>query len=307
MRRATLSKYRKLTGRTLQILVTIVIMIFFLWPLYWTLVTSFKALGTEYRLPPEFWPSRFTLQAYRGVLGMPSVSQAEEEQKGTVFSRSEQVKGPNFLIPLRNSMIVSSLAAIVGLLMSSLSAYAIARLRFRYKIQALLLLQLGGIVPPIVVIAPVFALLKAVGLLQTLLGMIIPYSVYSVPVATWLLASYFAELPFELEDAAKLDGYKPLQIFWRVILPLSGPGLFSAGVFAFLGAWGDFMLASTVTMGLTDVQTVPVAIMNFNFQFRYQWTWMSAAVVLSIALVVSIAFAFQSRVIKGLTAGAVKY
>jgi multiple sugar transport system permease protein len=137
--------------------------------------------------------------------------------------------------------------------------------------------------------------------------MILPNIAYNVPLATLLLAVYFSQLPWELEDAAKMDGYKPLQIFWKVILPLSAPGLFSAGVFAFLGSWGEFMLASAVSMGVVEAQTVPVAILNLSFEFRYQWTWISAAIMLSVGLMVLIALIFQRWVIQGLTAGSVKY
>jgi multiple sugar transport system permease protein len=137
--------------------------------------------------------------------------------------------------------------------------------------------------------------------------MIIPNIFYSVPLATWLLASYFVELPYELEDAAKVDGYRPWQIFWKVIIPLSAPGMFAAGMFAFIGSYGEFMLASVVTLGIQDVQTVPVAIQNFSFAFRQQWTWISAGVILALIPVIALVLIFQRLVIKGLTAGAVKY
>jgi multiple sugar transport system permease protein len=157
------------------------------------------------------------------------------------------------------------------------------------------------------VIAPTFVLMQKIHLLRTLPAMILPNIAYNVPLGTWLLAAYFSELPWELEDAAKVDGYKPFQIFRKVILPLAAPGLFSAGVFAFLGTWGEFILSSVVTMGVSSVQTVPVAILNLSFEFRYQWTWVSAAIILSVGLMVAIALFFQRWVIQGLTAGSVKY
>ena len=208
---------------------------------------------------------------------------------------------------MRNSLIVSTLVAAGALLVASLAAYAISRLRFKWKIQGLMLLWIGGLLPAVMVIAPTFVLMRHLGLLRTLPSMILPNIAYNIPLATWLLAVYFSQLPFELEDAAKMDGYKPLQIFWKVILPLSAPGLFSAGVFAFLGSWGEFMLASVVTMGVAEVQTVPVAILNLSFEYRYQWTWISAAIILSVGLMVLIALIFQRWVIQGLTAGSVKY
>jgi ABC-type glycerol-3-phosphate transport system permease component len=271
-------------SRTLSLVASGLIAIFSLSPIYWILITSLKPRGTEYLLPIELWPSNPTLQAYSSVL----------TELG-------------FLVPLRNSFIVSTAVAVFGLLISALSAYAVARLRFKYRVESLLLLQIGAMIPPVVTIAPTFMIIKTLGLLRSLPAMIIPNMFYNTPLSTWLLASYFSELPFELDDAAKIDGYKPFQIFWKVILPLSAPGLFSAGIFAFLGSWGEFMLASAVTMGIPDVQTVPVAIQNFSLEFRYQWTWISAGIILSLIPVILIVIVFQRWVIKGLTAGAVKF
>lgn len=268
-----------------SLLVTVIIGIFCLAPLYWILITSLKPLGAEFSLPIEYWPSKPTLQAYRAVLW----------------------ENFHFLQPIRNSLIVSTSVVILSVLTSSLAAYAIARLRFRYKIQSLFLLLIGGMVPPIVTLAPTFLILKELGFLRTLWAMILPHTAYNVPLCTWLLACYFVSLPFELEDAAKMDGYRPLQIFWRIIMPLSKPGLFSAGVFAFIGSWGDFMLSSSVTLGDIRVQTIPVALLGFSRNFRYQWTWISAGIILSLIFVIAIAIIFQRWVVKGMTAGATKY
>jgi multiple sugar transport system permease protein len=302
-------RYRRTRNRLFELFVTLVIVTFCLGPLYWMLATSFKAMGTEYLIPPEFWPSKPSLQAYRVILGMGAPDEFSQSEEGAFKGASDIESSPHlqFLLPMRNSLIVSSAVAVGALLVSALAAYAISRLRFRWKIQSLMLLWVGGLLPAVMVIAPTFVLMRTLGLLKTLPSMILPNIAYNVPLATWLLAVYFSQLPWALEDAAKVDGYKPLQIFWKVILPLSAPGLFSAGVFAFLGSWGEFMLASVVTMGVVEAKTVPVAILNLSFEYRYQWTWVSAAIVLSVGLMVLIALVFQRWVIQGLTAGSVKY
>lgn len=279
-----LQRNNKIIDRGLSLLATLVITLFCMIPLLWVFSTSLKPMGTEYLKPVTLWPQEPTLNAYRAV-----------------------IRELGFLTPLRNSFIVSLSTAALCLVVSSTAAYAVARLRFRYKIQSLMLLQLGAMIPPVVTIAPTFVLLKEIGLLKSLPAMVIPNVFYSVPLATWLLASYYAELPWELEDAAKVDGYKPFQIFLRVIIPLSLPGMFAAGMFAFIGSYGEFMLASVVTLGIEDVQTIPVAIQNFSFAFRQQWTWISAGIVLALLPVVGIVLVFQRWVIRGLTAGAVKY
>ncbi len=276
--------YKKYTHWFLSLGLTAVIGLFSLTPLYWILVTSFKTPGTEFRQPVQYWPTNFSTESYRVVLG------------------------PNFLVQraILNSLIVSTLAMVGTLLLGALAAYAIARLRFRYKIQSLLVIQIAGMIPPIVVIAPTFVLVRALGLMGSLPGIILPNMAYGIPLTTWLLASYFANLPFELEDAARVDGASSLRIFWRIVLPLAAPGLFSAGVIAFLGSWGEFMLAFTVGLGLPQVQTVPVAVQSFSQAFQLQWTWVSAGTILALLPVIALTLLFQKWVIRGLVAGAVQ-
>ncbi|MDI7277819.1 MAG: carbohydrate ABC transporter permease [Anaerolineae bacterium] len=274
----------KALNRVLSPVLVGLIAIYSLAPFFWILVTSLKPPGTEFRLPVEYWPARPTLESYRTVLGE--------------F---------NFAVALRNSFIVASAVAVLVLLIGSLSAYAIARLRFRFKLESLVLVLVGGTIPWVVTIAPIFRVIRDLGLLQSLPGIILPHVAYFMPLSVWLLTSYFVQLPFDLEDAAKTDGYAPFQVFWRVIMPLSSPGLFSTGVFVFLGSWGEFMVALTIGMGLPGAQTVPVAVLGFSQQFRLQWSWVSAGIVLSLIPVVAIVMIFQRWVIRGLTAGAVKY
>ena len=299
---------RRVLNRFLEVVVTIAIVTFCLGPLFWVLSTSLKPMGAEYLIPPELWPSKPTLQAYEVILGISEPGREDAQESSLTGVEEVGVASTlGFLLPIRNSLIVATSVAVCALLVSALAAYAIARLRFQWKIQSLMLLWVGGLLPAVMVIAPTFVLMRTIGLLKTLPAMILPNIAYNIPLATWLLAIYFSTLPWELEDAAKVDGYKPLQIFWKVILPLSAPGLFSAGVFAFLGSWGEFMLASVVSMGIADVQTVPVAILNLSFEYRYQWTWISAAIIVSVGLMVFVALIFQRWVIQGLTAGSVKY
>lgn len=302
-------RYRLRARMTLgfQGLVALLIIVFCLGPLYWVFATSLKPMGSEYLIPPEIWPSRPTLQAYHTILGTGSAAPGRLEEGALRAAEVAASPHLNFARAVRNSLIVSTCVTVVALSLSALAAYAIARLRFRWKIQSLMILWMGGLMPAVMVVAPTFMLLRTLGLLRTLLAMILPNIAYNVPLSTWLLAVYFSQLPWELEDAAKVDGYRPLGIFWKVILPLGAPGLFSAGVFAFLGSWGEFIVASVVTMGVAEVQTIPVAIMNLSFEYRYQWTWVSAAIVVSVGLMVLVALACQRWVTQGLTAGSVKY
>lgn len=277
---------RRLLARwSFSFVLVALIAVWSLLPLYWIILTSFEVPGTEFRPPFEYLPTDISFESYAEVVG------------------------PQFRVQraILNSLFVSSMVTVGVLILSSLSAFAIARLRFRYKIEALVLIQIAGMVPPVVVIFPTFVLMRELDLLRTLWGLILPNIAYSIPLSTWLIAAHLSGLPLELEDAAMVDGHRPLAIFWRVILPLAAPAMFSAGVLAFLGSWGEFILALTLTLGDPAVQTVPVAISTFSRQFELQWAWVSAGIVLSLLPVIALTIVFQRTVVRGLTAGALKY
>lgn len=270
--------------RAVSVAIIILIAIWCLAPLAWIGVTSVKPAGTEYRIPVEYWPQRPTLENYRTVIG---------ERFGILRS-------------VLNSMVVSTGSLVGTLMLATLSAYAIARLRFRYRWTTLYGMQIAGMIPPIVVIAPTFVLLRSLGLIRTYWAMILPNMVYALPLSSFLIASYFANIPFELEDAARVDGAGTFRTVFRVILPVAAPGIFSAGVLAFLGSWGEFMLANTVSIGRWEVETVPVAILSLSQAFQLQWSWVAAGTVLTLIPIVIGVLVFQRFVVTGLSAGATR-
>lgn len=267
-----------------SILVTLGVAAFALLPLYWIVVTSVKVPGTEFRLPIEYWPSEISFESYATVLG-----------EGFRVQRA-----------ILNSMIVSTAAMVGTLALGSLAAYTMARLRFHYRFSSLLFIQAAGMVPPIIVIGPTFVLIKNLGLLGSLWAMILPNIAYGVPLATLLMTGYLSGIPYSIEEAARIDGASWLRIFYSIVLPVAAPGLFSAGVLSFLGSWGEFMHAFTVSLGIRELQTVPVAVLSYSQAFNLQWTWISAATVLAIVPVVALVVIFQRFVISGLTAGAIE-
>jgi multiple sugar transport system permease protein len=278
-------RFRHLRHRIISLLLVLVIGTWCLAPLLWIVITSFKPPGTEYRMPVEYWPSEPTLDNYRTALG------------------------PRFRIQLSilNSLLVASGALVLGLLISTLAAYAIARLRFRYRYAALFFTQIGGMVPPIIVIAPIFVMMRAVGLLRTHWAMIIPNAAFDIPLSTWLIASYFANIPFELEESARLDGCGTMRTIFSVILPVAMPGIFTAGILAFLGTWGEFMLAMTVSLGQRSLETVPVTILSFSRMFELQWSWVAAGTVITLVPLIAGVLLLQRVIVQGLTSGASKY
>lgn len=277
-------KQRSAIHKTVSVLILVVIAIWCLAPLVWIGITSIKPQGTEYRIPVEYWPENPTLENYRVVTG---------ERFGVQRS-------------ILNSMVVSTGALIGTLLLATLSAYAIARLRFRFRWTTLYGMQIAGMIPPIVVIAPTFVLLRTLGLIRTYWAMIIPNMIYALPLSSFLIASYFANVPFELEDAAQIDGASPLRTIFQIIIPVAAPGIFSAGVLAFLGSWGEFMLANTVSIGSWEVETVPVAILSLSQAFNLQWSWVAAGTMLTLVPIVVGVLVFQRFVVTGLSAGAAK-
>lgn len=270
--------------RSISIIVFAAIAIWCLAPLAWLAITSLKPQGTEFRIPVEYWPENPTLENFRTVVAEPFRVQRS----------------------ILNSIIVSTGALIGTLLLSTLSAYAIARLRFRFRWVTLYGMQIAGMIPPIVVIAPTFVLLRDLGLIRTYWAMILPNMVYALPLSSFLIASYFANVPFELEDAAHIDGASPLRTIFQIIMPVAAPGIFSAGVLAFLGSWGEFMLANTVSIGSWEVETVPVAILSLSQAFNLQWSWVAAGTMLTLIPIVVAVLIFQRFVVTGLSAGVAK-
>lgn len=277
-------RQRTAVHRTLSVVIFAVIAIWCLAPLVWIAITSFKPQGTEFRIPVEYWPENPTLDNYRTVVG-------------------ERFRVQRSIL---NSLVVSSGSLVGTLLLSTLAAYAIARLRFRFRWTTLYGMQIAGMIPPIVVIAPTFVLLRSLGLIRTYWAMILPNMIYALPLSSFLIASYFANVPFELEDAARIDGAGTLRTIFQVILPVAAPGIFSAGVLAFLGSWGEFMLANTVSLGAAEVQTVPVAILSLSRAFNLQWSWVAAGTMLTIIPIVIGVLVFQRFVVTGLSAGVAK-
>ncbi len=275
-------KTARRTYLTLSLIVFLLVVLFELGPLLWMGITSLKPAGTEFRIPVEILPENPTFENYSVVTGQDFRIQRA----------------------IRNSLVVSGTAMLGTLLFSSMAAFAMARTRMRFKKGSFFSIQAAGLVPPIIVIAPTFVLLRNMGLLGTLWAMIFPHMAYGIPLATLLIAGYFAGIPIEIDEAARIDGAGPVRIFLQVLLPVLRPALFSAGVLSFLGSWGDFMHAFTVSLGLPEVQTVPVAVLSFSRAFQLQWTWIAAGVVLTVIPVVILVVIFQRYLIGGLTSGA---
>ncbi len=250
-------------------------------PLYWLVVSS---LTPEARLfqPPSLVPRAIVLDHYRALFSARS-----------------------FWIPIRNSLVVAGGTTAVAVPLGGLAAYALARLRFPGKAALLAFVLAVSMFPQISLVAPLYLLLRALHLINTYPGLVLPYLTFAMPLTIWLLTGYFRQLPRELEEAALMDGASRLKTLVEIVVPLAAPGLATTAILTFLYSWNEFLFALSFTLG-PERYTVPVAIALFRGQYQVPWGQILAAAVVATAPVVAIVLAFQRRIVQGLTAGAVK-
>lgn len=204
-----------------------------------------------------------------------------------------------------NSFAVSALTTVLSLVFASFTAYAVTRLPIKGKGLILGLVLAASMFPQIAIISPMFNLVTDLGLRNSYMGLVIPYITISLPLAIWILATFFKKIPFELEESAKLDGASPFQTFRKIILPLAAPGIFTTGILVFIAAWNEYLFALTINSD-DAWRTVPVGISMYQSQYSIPWGDISAAtVIVTIPIVILVLF-FQKRIVSGLTSGSVK-
>jgi len=262
----------------------VLIVIFCLAPFYWMIVTSFRDVGYTFDNTP--WPTHVTLDNY-----------------STVFDTS---LGNHFARALLNSVIIGVCTTILAVMFGVFAAYALARLDFRGKFVVLGLVLGASMFPGVALLTPLFQLFTNIGWFGTYQALIIPDISFALPLTIYVLTAFFAEMPWELEQAALVDGATPGQAFRRVILPLAAPGLFTTAILAFIAAWNEFLLASQLSSDKT--QPVTVAIAGFTGSQPHQEPYtaiMAAGTVVTVPLVILV-LVLQRRIVAGLTAGGVK-
>jgi ABC-type glycerol-3-phosphate transport system permease component len=250
-------------------------------PLYWAVLASFTPEARLFE-GPSLLPTHLVLEHYRAL-----------------FTQR------NFWIPVRNSLIVAGTTTAFCVSVGALCAYALARLEFRGKTPLLGFILAVGMFPQISVVSPLYMLLRALHLINTYPGLILPYFTFAMPLTVWLLVGFFRQLPGELEEAAMVDGASRLRAFGEVIIPLALPGLATTAILTFVYSWNEFLFALSFTLG-PERQTVPVAIALFRGMYQVPWGQILAAAVVATLPVTLLVLAFQRRIVQGLTAGAVK-
>lgn len=218
---------------------------------------------------------------------------------------AEAVQRGNLLNSAKNSAIISIVKVPLGLLVSSMAAFALARLKVPLGRIILMLLVLGTMVPIQVALAPLFRIILGLGLLDTYPGIILPYLAFGIPYQIFILYGFLRAIPRELDEAARLDGTNNWQLYWHVILPLARPALAALFILDFVATWNEFAIALVILQS-REAWTIPLALQGFNTQFSSSYGPLTAAIMLSILPVLVVYLLFQRYFVEGTFAGAVK-
>ncbi|MEW5875240.1 MAG: carbohydrate ABC transporter permease [Candidatus Zixiibacteriota bacterium] len=267
--------------RVAQVLVIALVVLFSVGPFAWILLASFKTPASIVERPPTFLP------------------------EGSLTFYQTALDEHDLLHYAGNSALVAGSTTVIAILFGTLAAYPLARTRIRGRRVLLAVILAASMFPQIAIVGGVYRLLLAMGLLNTYPGLILPYTALTLPLAIWILASFFKELPVELEESARVDGCGMWTTVWRIFVPVAAPGIFTAAILVFIYSWNEFFFALLI---MTDpaVQTLPVGIAKFPGEYTVPWGELSAAAVIATLPIVILVLFLQRRIISGLTAGAVK-
>ena len=269
-------------GRIGATLVLFFLCCVFAFPIYWTIVTSLKLHTKTLIFPPQYIPTPVSLHGY-----------------------SYALRGTPFVQFLKNSLVASFCGTAVGLLLGVPAAYGASRYRFKGRDDIMFLVLSSRFLPPITAIIPLYMLFRVFGLLDSLLGLSLIYAAASIPLTTWVLKTYFDEIPKEIEESYMLDGHSRLQAFLRITLPLSAPGIVAVSLLSLVGAWGDFLFALVLT-STQSAKTLPVAVSELIGDLGILWQAICVYGIFALIPPVVVVLILQKHLVRGLTMGALK-
>jgi N,N'-diacetylchitobiose transport system permease protein len=259
----------------------VVICVVSLFPFYWMVLTSLKPDTDIFTSSPKFYTTAPTLSRY-----------------GSLWSTGYPRQ---FL----NSLIVAVATTVVGTFIAAAAGYALARYRLRFRKQLLITLLMVQMIPQIVLVIPLFILMKAAGLLNNYLGLVLCYLPLTLSLSIWMLRSFFLNIPAEMEEAAMVDGATRVRALWHVVLPLAWPGLSASAIYAFITCWNELMFALTI-MQESSMQTLPVALNAYFATYYNEWGGVMAASVIFSLPLIAFFLLVQRRLVQGMVVGAIK-
>lgn len=266
----------------LYVLITVTV-VFMVFPFYWIANASFHPEAELFDIQNIRWFPDFSY----------------------VNNYVEIIQKKNFLYYLLNSLLIASATTLISISVSSLAAFALARIRFKLSKYILGLVLGMSMFPAIAIISPLYLMVQKADLLNTYIALIFPYIAFTLPFSLWNLTAFFKELPKELDESADVDGATPFQTFYKILLPLVAPGMFTTAILVFIFAWNEFLFAVTF-ISKDLMKTMPVAIVGLPSEYNVPWGQISAAATISTIPLVILVLIFQKRIIAGLTSGAVK-
>jgi multiple sugar transport system permease protein len=281
---------RKLLRSTLVYVLAISVMVLFLAPIAWLFISSITPEAQLLIVPLKWIPEHPSFEYYNQII--------------TAVPKA-QTTAANFKVAVGNSLLVAGEVTIACLLVGSLAAYAFARLDMPFGDKLIFLLLFTQMIPAIAIMIPLYLASSRLNMLDRRITLVVIYCSFSLPFVIWMMRGYFQTIPSELEDSAMIDGCSRVGALFRVVMPLSTPGLFATGIFTFLGAWNEFLLALVMTQSLAS-KTMPVALAEFIGRFRVDYGLMCTVGVIACIPPILVALVFQRHIKEGLTAGAVK-
>ena len=253
-----------------------------MFPVLWAITTALKTDGEVNSVPPTLLPGKLNLGNFSAV----------------IF----QSDFPKYIL---NSVIVTVICILVATLIAAHAAYALTNFRIRYKKQMMFIILMTSMVPPVAMLVPLYMLSVKLGLYDTRFLLILIYTAWRVPVLAWILRGFFEKLPKELMEAGIIDGCSQAMVFYRIILPISKPGIVSAALLSAVYVWNDFLVSSTFTTK-NELRMLSIGLYNYISQYGIQWGKLMAAVTISIVPIVILFVLLQRHFVEGMAAGAVK-
>lgn len=251
-------------------------------PIYWAIVTSFKSPTEMFMFPPKWITLNPTLEHYKNVLFYTKIP-----------------------VSFRNSLITSTSTVIITIALSTLAAYGFSRYDFKFKNTTLISLIVTRMLPPSIMIVPLYVMMNQIGLLDSFKGLIFVYTSMNIPFSIWVMKGFFDSVPKELDEAALIDGCNELQTFYKIIFPLTKPGLIAIGILTFFLVWNEFIIALILTSS-SSVQPISMGLYAFMSEQGVDWGPMAASAVIAILPPSVFFITFQKYFIAGITGGAVK-